>query len=48
MQDIVKKNNRIKDKSKHLGGALHDKNFHVEDLYNMGLDPRDQKKNFVE
>lgn len=48
MQQVVKKNTRIKNKTKHVGGPINDKKLHVEDLYNMGFDPRDKKKNFVE
>ena len=47
MQEIVDKNSRLKNKTKHIGGILHEKNIHVEDFYNMGLDPG-SKKNYVE
>ena len=47
MQEVINKNDRLKNKTKHVGGSLHEKNIHVEDLYNMGLDPG-SKKNFVE
>ena len=48
MQEIIDKNTRLKNRNKHLGGPAHEKKIHVEDLYNMGFDPRDKKKNFVE
>jgi len=47
MQEIVDKNDRLKNRTKHLGGQLHEKPIHVEDLYDMGLDPG-SKKNFTE
>ena len=47
MQDVVDKNTRLKNRNKHLGGPAHEKNIHVEDLYDMGMDPG-SKKNFVE
>ena len=46
MQKVVDKNTRIKNRNKHMGGPLNEKKFHVEDLYNLGIDTGD-KKNFV-
>lgn len=47
MQKVVDKNDRLKNRTKHLGGPLSEKKIHVEDLYNMGFDPG-SKKNYVE
>ena len=47
MQQVIDKNSRLKNKIKHVGGVLHEKNIHVEDLYNTGYDPG-SKKNYTE
>lgn len=44
MQEVVKKNQRLKDKNKHVGGPLHEKIASIED---MQFDDEGRPQKFV-